>query len=107
MVQLKSGSILFHEGDPGNFFYIVKDGKLEILIDNKPVANFKVGDTFGELALIQKNKRTGTVKCLETAQIYCLDGHIFRKLVKKLNQRNLKDRLFFLSLIPIFGNNFS
>jgi CRP-like cAMP-binding protein len=102
LIQLKLGSILFNEGDPGSFFYILKDGKLEFLIDGKVVTTFKPGDTFGELALIQKNKRTGTVKCIETAQIYCLDGHIFRKIVKKINQRNFKERLFFLSLIPIF-----
>lgn len=104
LVQLKAGSVLFREGDPGNFFYIVKEGLLEFSIDGKMVSReFKKGDTFGELALIQKNKRSGTVTCKETSQIFCLDGLVFRESIQKLNQGNLKERLFFLNLIPIFA----
>ena len=108
VVQIKVNNILFNEGEAGNFFYIVKEGLLQFSIEGKEVERrFKSGDTFGELALIQKNKRSGTVKCLETSKLFCLDGQVFRDLLYKLNQGNLKDRLFFLCLIPVFSMLFS
>lgn len=104
--KIKAGSSLFREGDPGNFFYIVKEGILELCIEGtEEVKRFVQGDTFGELALIHKNKRSGTVKCMKDAQIFCLDGIIFRDIIQKINKVYLKDRLYFLSLVPILSNN--
>lgn len=68
----------------------------------KQVKVFKTGDTFGELALLQKNKRTGTVRCIKDADIFCLEGSIFREIVSKLNRQDLNDRIYLLTLIPIF-----
>lgn len=75
---------------------------MELNLINADIKHFNRCDTFGELALIQKNKRSGTVKCVDSALIFYLDGTIFRYVIQKLNATHLKDRLFFLSLIPIF-----
>jgi cGMP-dependent protein kinase len=103
MFQINAGFYLFSEGDPGNFFFIVKEGELELSIPNTDEKKiFKRGDTFGELALIQKNKRSGSVKCTQQAMLFCLEGNIFREMVQKLNRIDLKERIYFLNLIPIF-----
>ncbi len=31
MLKLNAGTILFNKGDKGNYFYIIKEGKLEYL----------------------------------------------------------------------------
>lgn len=105
MFNIKAGQVLFKEGDYGNYFYIIKQGSFKLTLDNDEVKYFKEGDTFGEFALIHKNKRSGTVLCVEDAHIFCLAGTAFRELSQKLNQSNIKDRLYFLSLITIFSKN--
>jgi CRP-like cAMP-binding protein len=97
--------ILFQEGDNGNFFYIVKKGEFSLSIKDREETKkiFKNGDTFGELSLIQKNKRSGTVTCKEDGMVYFLEGSIFREIVQKINKQFLKERIYFLSLIPLFS----
>lgn len=63
----------------------------------------KNGDTFGEVALVHDYKRTASVKCIKTAQVFYLEGNVFRNILVDINKDSLKDRIFFLSLIKIFG----
>jgi CRP-like cAMP-binding protein len=98
--RLEKGQTLFREGDDGNFFYILKSGTLELLIKNKKKKTFQEWDCFGELALLQKCKRTGTVRCLTDCRIYFIDGTVFREF-QKFNTNKLKERIEFIELIPI------
>jgi CRP-like cAMP-binding protein len=64
----------------------------------------KRGDVFGERALIEKDtKRSGTIVCVEDSVLFCVDGAVFREVIKKVNQSFFKERIYFLSLIPIFS----
>ena len=107
VLEIRKEANLFKEGDTGNFFYIVKSGVLELTIsDKEDKKKFNFGDTFGELALIQRNKRSGTIVCLEQGTIFCLEGSIFRDIVKRLNRNFLKGRIYFLSFIALFSKIF-
>jgi CRP-like cAMP-binding protein len=91
-------------GEVGHYFYIVKAGGFELHLESdEQVKYYTIGQSFGELALIQRNKRSGTVKCVEDAELYCLEGEIFRSIMANVNKINLTDRLYFLSLISIFS----
>jgi len=98
---MEKGRVLFQENDDGKYFYIVKSGNLELLIKGERKKLFKEWDCFGELALLQKCKRTGTVQCLTEVDLFVLDGVVFRDLVKTINQNKLKDKLFFINMIPM------
>jgi CRP-like cAMP-binding protein len=102
--RLDKDQVLFREGEEGNFFYIVKTGKLELSIKGEKKKVFNDWDCFGELALLQKCKRTGTVKCLTDSKVYFIDGGIFRDLVQRLNNNRMKDRYSFIEMIPIIKN---
>ena len=85
MRNLVKGTTLFKKGDKGNYFYIVKEGKLELITEyGSKILN--EDDNFGELALIENKKRTATVKCLENCTLYLLNGKIFREIVTKVNE---------------------
>jgi cGMP-dependent protein kinase len=98
---LEKDQILFKESDEGNFFYIVKSGKLELSIKGEKKKTFIEWDCFGELALLQRCKRSGTVKCITDSRVYFLDGGIFRDLIQKVNNSHMKDRYSFIEMIPI------
>ena len=100
--SLQKGTTLFNKGDKGNYFYIVKEGKLELITDyGSKILN--EDDNFGELALIENKKRTATVKCIENCVLYLLNGKIFREIVSKINEGELKERLTFLKASAIFN----
>ena len=104
--HIEKGNYLFKEGDKPNYFYIVKNGLFEMFKEDKPEDKkvFGIFDTFGELALLESRKRTHSVKCIESGSLYILEGKIFKDMIKKVSQKELKDRLSFISLIPLFAS---
>ncbi len=58
---LKYGETLFKQGEPGNSFFVLIQGQLDIVHNNKVVKSLKQGDLFGEVALmINQGERTAT-----------------------------------------------
>ena len=61
-IKLNSGDYLFHQGERGDFGYIVKIGTIEIIksnIDNDTIlAILGPGSLFGEMALIDGGPRS-------------------------------------------------
>ena len=106
VITFEPDTIIFNEGDTGEFFYIIKEGSVESFckkFPNKKILN--KGETFGELALLERKKRTETIKTIDDVILYQLDGKIVRNIVKKINQNELKERLEFISLL-FFLNDF-
>ena len=76
-VHFKPGDIVIKQDDPGDYFYIIKEGRC--LVTRATPANPKgvklatltIGDSFGEEALISETKRNATVTMLS-------DGHLMR-----------------------------
>jgi CRP-like cAMP-binding protein len=61
--QLKSGEVLFREGDPGDAMYVVLDGRVRISkqipgAGEEALAFMDRGDWFGEMALIDNQPRS-------------------------------------------------
>jgi cGMP-dependent protein kinase len=98
---MEKDKILFRENDDGNYFYLVRSGILELEIKEQKIKKFDEWDYFGELALIQKCKRSGTVKCLTDVKLFVLDGHSFREKIKNVNSKKLRDKFFFIDMIPM------
>ena len=103
MINIIKGTTLFKKGDKGNYFYIIKEGKLELITEYG--SKILVQDNiFGELALIENRKRTATVKCIENCKLYLLNGKKFREIVSKINEGELKERLIFLKATSLFNH---
>jgi CRP-like cAMP-binding protein len=98
---MEKDKVLFQENDDGKYFYIVKSGVLELLIKKERKKLFNEWDCFGELALMQKCKRTGTVKCLTDVELLVLEGQLFRDIVKSLTSSKLKENILFIDMIPM------
>lgn len=99
--KLEKDKVLFQEGDDGNYFYILKEGNLDLIEKGEKKKTFGKWDCFGELALLQKCKRTATVKSSTEARIYFLDGHYYRDVIQRVHNSKIKENLFFVDMIPI------
>ena len=100
--KLPPNQVLYEETALGEKFYIVKEGTLEETFKNKPPRIFREGDSFGELALLEKRQREGKIVSKDNVILYSLKGQLFRNIVEKINKEEQKERLEFLSLVPIF-----
>ncbi len=102
MQKLQPNITLFNKGDKGNYFYIIKKGKLELIAEyGKKILN--QDETFGELALIENKARTATVKSIDYCILYLINGKLFRETVSQINEGELLERLNFLKAISIFS----
>jgi CRP-like cAMP-binding protein len=55
-----AGAVIFREGDPGDFMYIVKNGEVEIRVHDRTVDVLKPDAFFGEMSLIDAEPRSAT-----------------------------------------------
>ncbi len=87
--ELKDREILFREGDPGEHFYIVMKGELEVLMaagqaEELQLNLMKAGEHFGEMSLIMPGgHRTATVRARGDATLLCMSRDQFLNLTTK------------------------
>mmetsp|Transcript_25216 Transcript_25216/g.58021 ORF Transcript_25216/g.58021 Transcript_25216/m.58021 type:complete len:835 (-) Transcript_25216:63-2567(-) len=58
----EAGQELIRQGDVGETFYIIMQGTVKVIIDNREVAVLSSGDYFGEDALLRDTLRNATVQ---------------------------------------------
>jgi MFS family permease len=74
-VPVSAGEVVIRTGEPGDRFYMVADGALEVT--NGVHARASRGDFFGELALLRDIPRTATVIATSRSRLYALEREDF------------------------------
>ncbi|MBT8131191.1 MAG: cyclic nucleotide-binding domain-containing protein [Gammaproteobacteria bacterium] len=88
-VNYKAGDIVIKQGDEGDFFYAITDGRCAVTRetplnkDGIKLAELRVGDTFGEEALISEAKRNATVTMLTDGTLMRLNKDDFNTLLNE------------------------
>jgi len=87
--ELADRDILFHEGDPGEHFYVVMRGELEVLMAEGKTEEMllnvlRVGEYFGEMSLIMPGgHRTASLRARGDSTLLCMSRLQFLDLNKK------------------------
>ena len=76
-VLVPAGEAVFHQGDPGDRFYVVVDGTATVEGDGSAITTLGPGDSFGEIALLRRVPRTATVRADEDLRLESLRGDRF------------------------------
>src|SRR5215212_6802587 len=81
------GSVILFEDDPGDSLYIVREGRVKVVLvgeDGREVilGVLSVGDHFGELSLIDDRPRSAHVIAMEESHLLVLHREDFRRRVE-------------------------
>jgi putative ABC transport system ATP-binding protein len=84
--RFPAGAIITRQGDPGDKFYVIRSGRVDILVDSgegaKQVATLGKGDFFGEAALLTGAPRNATVVAKEDLELYSLGNEDFQAVIR-------------------------
>ena len=101
LYKINAGTTLFVQGSVGYFWYIVHEGNLEFFVDDKLTKNITVGDSFGEVALMNNVPQNGTVKAVTDCKVWALKKEVFHKIRDFLFAYNFKENMEFLKTIDL------
>jgi CRP-like cAMP-binding protein len=76
-VGVPTGTVLIRQGDPGDAYYAVAAGELDVRQDDHFLRRCERGEGVGEIALLRAIPRTATVVAHTAATVYKLDREPF------------------------------
>jgi putative membrane protein len=79
-VDVREGEVLVRQGELGQEFFIVESGTAEASIDGRHIREFGPGDFFGEMALLEEERRTATVTATSPMVVIVMTRASFRAL---------------------------
>ena len=82
-VRYAAGQTVFYAGDPGDSYYIIREGRATVTLPNgHPVRTLGPGDGFGDLALLFGRPRSATVTADSLLVVAALERIDFVALVR-------------------------
>jgi putative ABC transport system ATP-binding protein len=91
------GDTIIRTGDPGEEFFLVSDGEVEVVRADREVARLGPGDFFGEVSLITGEPRNATVVAQKAVDAYVLGKTDFEAaLAASQSFRDQLYRIYFL-----------
>jgi CRP/FNR family cyclic AMP-dependent transcriptional regulator len=82
--EVPEGAVIVKEGDYANAFMAIEEGTARVTRDGKPVGDLGPGDIFGEVGVIEKERRTATVEATSRVKLIKIEHWELQRMKKKL-----------------------
>jgi CRP/FNR family cyclic AMP-dependent transcriptional regulator len=87
-IHFNKGDIIFSHGDPADTLYVVRQGHVQVYVENDDggriiVGENERGDVFGELSFLDGGPRTATAIAVEDADLFVLDRGDLLEMITK------------------------
>ncbi len=79
---IAAGDDILVEGSPGNEMFLLRKGRARVRVNGETVEEIDAGGIFGEMALIDRSPRGGTVTAIEDCEVVAIDERLFVILVQ-------------------------
>lgn len=102
-----AGEVIIKQGEEGDNFYVLEEGeahafkKMDGSSEEKKVATFAPGGSFGELSLLYSQPRAATVRAITKCSLWALDRSTFRKILVTASTSRAKQLEAFLGKVKI------
>jgi CRP/FNR family transcriptional regulator, cyclic AMP receptor protein len=83
-VDVQPGKVLARQGDLGDTFFVIESGSAEVTRDGNHVAHLGPGDFFGEMALLEADRRNATVTATAPTELIVMTRSSFRSIDKAM-----------------------
>ena len=91
-VAIKHQEVIIQQGDEGDFFYVVYEGSVNFIVNDKIVGSGSKGDSFGELSLLYTTPRAATVKATTACTVYRVDQKVFRYILQQQSESTVNEK---------------
>lgn len=81
--HFQPGQIIVTQGTPGQAFYMILTGRVEILRDGTSLGAFGSGDFFGEMSLLDQAPRSATIRAIDATSCLMLSSWDFKALLER------------------------
>jgi CRP-like cAMP-binding protein len=83
-VSVKQGDELATEGRFAHEFFVIEDGTAEVLQAGSRIAELGPGDFFGEIGLLETERRTATVVATTPMRVIVMFQREFKQMEKEM-----------------------
>jgi cAMP-dependent protein kinase regulator len=83
---------IISQGEPGDFFYVIQEGKVKFQVNDKTVGKAGKGNSFGELALLYTCPRAATVIASKETRLFRVDQMTFRFILQHQTKQSEKEK---------------
>jgi CRP-like cAMP-binding protein len=80
--EFSASDAIATEGEGGLNFFVVESGTADVSVGGNTVGTLGPGDSFGEIALVDKSARSATVTATTTLRAYALPVWSFRSFAE-------------------------
>ena len=85
-IEFKKGDVIFNQGDPGDVMYVIQEGIVDVFRDGVKIDEVHPGRVFGEMALIRKAPRSGTIIAQTDLRVVPVNARKFLFLIDNNRQ---------------------
>jgi len=93
--RFEAGEIVFKEGDEGSTCYVVRSGRARAVVEHADgrsitLAHFGPGDIFGEMAMLDGERRSATVESIEATDAIAILSADMHRLLRQYPDISVK-----------------
>jgi CRP/FNR family transcriptional regulator, cyclic AMP receptor protein len=82
--EVPEGKTIVREGDYANSFMAIEEGTARVTRDGEEVGQLGQGDIFGEIGVIEKERRTASVEATSQVRLIKIEHWELQRMKKKL-----------------------
>jgi CRP/FNR family cyclic AMP-dependent transcriptional regulator len=88
--EVPEGAVIVKEGDYANAFMAIEEGTAKVTRGGEHVGDLGPGDIFGEVGVLEKERRTATVEATSRVRLIKIEHWELQRMKKKLPEAYAK-----------------
>lgn len=97
--EASAGSAIIRQGAPGDDFYVLEKGTVDVYEGDSLKATLYSGKSFGEIALLYGCPRTATLRTRYYCKLWSISRSAFQGITRQFKERQMEANIKFLNKV--------